>query len=202
MTVNHDKKMQEIIEENRKNGVVPRLLMHACCAPCSSACIERIKDDFDLTVYFYNPNMDSAKEYELRKSEEERLCEELKVKEISEEYSPKEFMDAVKGSEDAPEGGARCEKCFYLRLKRTAEKAKELNFTYFTTTLTLSPLKDADKINGIGERIEKETGVKFLPCDFKKRDGYLRSIRLSEKFGLYRQNYCGCVFSLKNGKGE
>ena len=202
MKVNYDREMRNVIEKNRAKGEKPKLLLHACCAPCSSSVIERLKEDFCLTVYFYNPNMDTEKEYALRKTEEERLCKAFGVKEISEEYCPKEYYSAIKGSEDAPEGGERCEKCFLLRLKKTAEKAKEENFDYFTTTLTLSPLKNAELINRIGKDVGKETGVNFLPCDFKKRDGYLRSLRLSEEYGLYRQDYCGCVFSRKNGKGE
>lgn len=193
--LNYDKEMEKIVSENKKAKIKPTLLMHACCAPCSSACLERIKDFFDVTVYYYNPNIDSAEEYGKRSAEQERLCEEFGVKVIAESYEPKEFYNAVKGFEDEPEGGARCERCFYLRLKRTAEKAKEQGFEYFTTTLTLSPLKNAALLNETGERVASETGVKWLPSDFKKRGGYLRSVELSNEYGLYRQNYCGCIFS-------
>ena len=193
--VNYDREMQKILSELKKTGHKPALLMHACCAPCSSACLERIKDFFDITVYYYNPNIDSAEEYAKRSAEQERLCKALKVKFIAESYAPEEFYAAAKGYEDAPEGGARCEKCFYLRLKKTAETAKEKNFEYFTTTLTLSPLKNAALLNETGERIAGETGVKWLPSDFKKQGGYLRSVELSNVYGLYRQNYCGCIFS-------
>lgn len=193
--VNYDREMQKIISELKRTGDKPTLLMHACCAPCSSACLERIKDFFDITVYYYNPNIDSVEEYNKRSAEQERLCKAFGVKFFTEQHNPEEFYAAAKGFEDAPEGGSRCEKCFYLRLKKTAEKAKEQGFDYFTTTLTLSPLKNAELLNEIGEKVAKETGVKWLPSDFKKRGGYLRSIELSNEYGLYRQNYCGCVFS-------
>ena len=187
--------MEKIVSVIKKAGVKPELLMHACCAPCSSACLERIQDFFDVTVYYYNPNIDSLEEYNKRSAEQERLCKAFGVKFIAESYDPEEFYVVAKGYEDAPEGGARCEKCFYLRLKKTAEKAKEKGFEYFTTTLTLSPLKNAALLNETGERVAQETGVKWLPSDFKKKGGYLRSIELSNEYGLYRQNYCGCIFS-------
>ncbi|MEG9430366.1 MAG: epoxyqueuosine reductase QueH [Christensenellaceae bacterium] len=193
--VNYDREMQKVLSELKKTGAKPALLMHACCAPCSSACLERLKDFFDITVYYYNPNIDSVEEYAKRSAEQERLCKALGVDFVAESYAPEEFYAVAKGLEDAPEGGARCEKCFYLRLKKTAEKAEEKGFEYFTTTLTLSPLKNAALLNEIGERIASETGVTWLPSDFKKKGGYLRSIELSKEYGLYRQNYCGCIFS-------
>lgn len=192
MKVNFDLKMQSLIDG--LNGK-PKLLLHSCCAPCSSSCIERIKEFFDVTVFYYNPNIDTKEEFCHRESEQKRLCEKLGVGFLSDGYNPEEFYSFVKGLENEKEGGARCEKCFYLRLKRTAEQAKKSNYDYFTTTLTLSPLKNSELINSIGETIEEETGVKFLPSDFKKRNGYLRSIELSREYGLYRQNYCGCEFS-------
>ena len=145
--------MEKVISDCKKAGEKPSLLLHACCAPCSSACIERIKDFFDITVYYYNPNIDGTYEYSKRLKEQERLCCALGVKLIAETYRPEEFYDATKGLEDAPEGGARCEKCFYLRLKKTAEKAKEKDFEFFATTLTLSPLKNAALLNFTGERV-------------------------------------------------
>lgn len=193
--VNYDKEMDKIISAIKKSGVKPTLLMHACCAPCSSACLKRIKDFFDITVYYYNPNIDSTEEYNKRSAEQERLCREFGVKFISEEYAPEEFYSAVRGYEDLPEGGNRCGKCFYLRLKKAAEKTREKGFEYFTTTLTLSPLKNAALLNEIGKKTAEETGVKWLPSDFKKKGGYLKSIELSKEYGLYRQNYCGCIFS-------
>ena len=195
--VNYDKLMQEEIDAVKESGK-NKLLLHACCAPCSSSCIERLKERFDITVYFYNPNMDSEEEYLLRAKEQVRLCEQLSVKCVVEDYNPKEFLSAVTGLEKEREGGARCVKCFYLRLNKTAEYALKNGFNYFTTTLTVSPLKNADLLNKIGQKIQGERGVKFLPSDFKKGDGYKRSIELSKEYGLYRQNYCGCIFS----KGE
>lgn len=195
--INYDGKMEEIIRLNREKGVKPKLLLHACCAPCSTAALSRLKDDFKITVYFYNPNMDGKEEYFKRAEEEKRLCDILGIAVEIEEYDPNEFYSATLGLEGEKEGGVRCEKCFYLRLSKTAEKAKRENFDYFTTTLTLSPLKNAALLNGIGETVAKERGVPFLPSDFKKRDGYKKSIELSAKYGLYRQNYCGCIFSKK-----
>lgn len=192
---NFDKIMQKTILGLQEEGIKPTLLLHSCCAPCSTACIERIKEFFDLTVFYYNPNLDNEKEFELRANEQVRLSEKLNLKCLVEPYVHKEFLDIANGLESALEGGARCVKCFELRLKKTAEKAKEKGFKYFTTTLTVSPLKNANLINAIGSKIEKETGVKFLPTDFKKRNGYFRSVELSKEHELYRQNYCGCEFS-------
>jgi len=193
--VNYDKEMIRIISSLNSEGEKPRLLLHSCCAPCSTSCIERLKEAFDLTVYYYNPNIDTKDEFLLRALEQKKYCGLVGVKYIEEEYLKAEFLETVKGLEALPEGGDRCAKCFYLRLKRTAEKAKSDGYDYFTTTLTVSPLKNAERINGVGKLIEKETGVKFLPTDFKKRGGYLRSTELSREYGLYRQNYCGCEFS-------
>lgn len=193
--VNYDREMEKIVSANKKSGVKPSLLLHACCAPCSSACLERVKDEFNLTVYYYNPNIDGAAEYDKRLKETKRLCEKLGVKFLAEPFCPEEFYAETKGLEDAPEGGARCAKCFYLRLNKTAEKAKTGGYEYFATTLTLSPLKNAALLNEIGHNVAEKSGVKWLPSDFKKRGGYQRSVELSDKYGLYRQNYCGCVFS-------
>ncbi len=193
--VNFDKEMQKIITEQEKKGNKPRLLMHSCCAPCSTACIERVKDFFELTVYYYNPNIDCEKEFDLRRDEQIKYCKTVGVDCQVEQYDESEFLSAVKGLEDCKEGGTRCEKCFYLRLKKTAESAKANGYDYFTTTLTVSPLKNAKKLNEIGNQIAEQVGVKFLPSDFKKNNGYLRSIELSKQNGLYRQNYCGCKFS-------
>lgn len=197
---NYDKEMALIIKENLNANIKPKLLLHACCAPCSTACIERVKDFFDLTVYFYNPNMDSEEEYEKRLAEQERLCKEWSISLIKEDYRCEDFYSVVKGFESEPEGGARCVKCFELRLTKTAQKAKELGFDYFTTTLTVSPLKNADLLNNIGQKVAKMVGVKFLPTDFKKQNGYKRSVELSKEFSLYRQNYCGCVYSMNFNK--
>ncbi len=190
--VNFDREMMKRIKElNGKS----KLLLHSCCAPCSSACIERLKPFFDLTVYYYNPNIDGEEEFNKRASEQKRLCENFNVSFIEEAFIPTEFYKEVRGLEDLPEGEERCAKCFYLRLKKTAEYAKEYGYDFFTTTLTVSPLKNAEIINEFGHLIGNEVGVDFLPCDFKKRGGYQRSVELSKEYGLYRQNYCGCVFS-------
>lgn len=192
--VNYDKEQQKLIESF--NGKKPKLLLHACCAPCSSACLERLKDYFSITVFFYNPNIEDE-EYLKRKRELIRFIEETGWAEIADcEHDTKSFYNAVKGLELCPEGGERCEKCFLLRLERTAQEAKKLGFDYFTTTLTISPLKDEQLINALGYALANEYSVGWLPSDFKKRNGYLESIKLSEKHSLYRQNYCGCIYSM------
>lgn len=192
---NFDRLLTEEIErlDGRK-----KLLLHCCCAPCSSACLERLKESFDITVLFYNPNIEDE-EYLRRKHELLRLIEETGWAKILDcEHDTKEFYRAVSGLEHEKEGGKRCEACFKLRLEKTAELAESGGFDYFATTLTISPLKNAELINSIGENLAEGKKVKWLYSDFKKRDGYLRSIRLCEKYGLYRQNYCGCVYSRKN----
>ena len=175
------------------------LLLHCCCAPCSSACLERLKDFFDITVLYYNPNIEDE-EYLRRKAELSRLLKETDwAKEIDCDHDKQSYYTAVCGLEKEPEGGKRCEVCFRLRLEKTAGIAEKLNFDYFATTLTISPLKNAKVINGIGESLAEGKKVKWLYSDFKKRDGYLQSLRLSEKYSLYRQDYCGCVFSKNKG---
>ena len=193
--VNADKlfqsEIQEIIASNKK----PTLLLHSCCAPCFTGCIERLKDFFSVTVFFYNPNMDTQEEFNLRRNEQMRICSNFGVNYQEIEYNHQEFLDVVTGKENQKEGGTRCQECFTLRLKKTAEYAKKFGFDYFATTLTLSPLKNAEKINEIGLSLQELIGVKYLVSDFKKRGGYTRSIELSKTFNLYRQNFCGCEFS-------
>ena len=193
--INYDKEMIKIISEHKKKGEKPSLLLHACCAPCSTSVIERLKEDFDITVYFYNPNMDTEEEYLHRFLEQKRLCEFHNISVIEEGYNSQDFYSAVLGKEDEKEGGARCFECYKLRLEKTAEYAKNNNFDYFSTTLTVSPLKNASMLNQKGFKASEKFGVKFLPSDFKKRNGYIRSVELSNEFNMYRQNYCGCVFS-------
>lgn len=187
-------------------GTVPlfTVLLHSCCAPCSSACIERLCDRCDITVYYYNPNIGEEAEYIKRKEEQIRLINaynsekkgKYEIKILDADYDPESFTAMAKGLEDCPERGPRCHKCYELRMRRTAEAALEAGgFDLFATTLTLSPLKDSEAINRIGFKIEEETGMKYLPSDFKKRNGYLRSIELSKEYDLYRQNYCGCIYS-------
>lgn len=209
---NYQKELEKIIYENEKDGTTPRLLLHACCAPCSSYCLEYLSRFFSITVLFYNPNIYPEEEFEKRAGEEKRLISALKAKNeinfVQCDFDPSEFYTAVKGFEDCREGGERCRKCFELRLRKTAAYAKEKGFDYFTTTLTISPLKNAEVLNEIGEKAGEEYGIKHLPSDFKKKGGYQRSIVLSKEFGLYRQDYCGCVFSLRrdmdmrSGKNE
>ena len=197
--LNYQKELDRVIEANQRLGIVPRLLLHVCCAPCSSYCLEYLSNYFDITVYYYNPYISKKKEYEYRLSEEKRFIsiKEFKypVKLTESEYRPEDFFASVKGLEKEPEGGARCKECFRLRLEASAKKAKEQGFDYFTTTLTISPLKNAALLNEIGAEMGERYGVKWLYSDFKKKEGYKRSIELSKEFDLYRQNYCGCVFS-------
>ena len=190
--VNFDRLMQEQISKLNKKE---KLLLHSCCAPCSTACIERLKPYFDITVYYYNPNLDTIEEYEHRSSEQEKYCKLVGVDFIKEDFLQDEYLNAVKGLEDQPEGASRCVKCFELRLEKTAVMAKEGDYNYFATTLTVSPLKNATLINRIGLDLQQKLGVNYLCTDFKKQGGYLRSIELSKQNELYRQNYCGCKFS-------
>lgn len=204
--VNYQKELDRVIERHQAAGEVPRLLLHVCCAPCSSYCLEYLSNYFDITVYYYNPNISIKEEYEYRLSEEKRFIslKEFKypVKLTESEYRPGDFFAAVKGLEKEPEGGLRCKECFKLRLEASAKKAKEQGFDYFTTTLTISPLKNAALLNEIGAEMGEKYGVSWLYSDFKKKEGYKRSIELSREFELYRQNYCGCVFSRQCGDSQ
>lgn len=177
----------------------PTLLLHACCAPCSSYVLESIAKYFDITMFFYDPNITPAEEYEKRYSELKRLLREAPfasgIKIMESEYEPEKFFEIAKGLEDIPEGGERCFKCYRLRLERTAQAAKEHGFDYFATTLSISPYKSSAKLAEISLALQSEYGVNWLPSDFKKRGGYKRSIELSKEYGLYRQDYCGCVYS-------
>lgn len=193
---NYDKLQKQIVAS--LDGV-PTLLLHSCCAPCSSAVLERLSRHFAITVLYYNPNITDENEYLMRIGEQMRLIESMKFQNpvgfVEGDYCPEIFFETVKGLEKLPEGGERCFKCYALRLEEAAKFASEHGFDYFTTTLSISPLKNADKLNEIGEQMSKKYGVKHLPSDFKKNDGYKRSIELSKEYSLYRQNYCGCIFS-------
>ena len=199
---NYQKELDKVIDGLVKENRVPSLLLHSCCAPCSSYVLEYLSQYFEITILFYNPNIYPPEEYQARVHEEERLIREMHFKHpvhmISGTYDSDVYYKAVKGLEKEPEGGARCEKCFELRLSEAAREAKKGGFDYFTTTLTISPLKSAPTLNTIGERIGEELGVSYLPSDFKKKNGYKRSVELSEEHGLYRQNYCGCVYSIRS----
>ncbi len=196
---NYQKELDAIINSIEESGCAPTLLLHSCCAPCSSYVLEYLSSYFRITVFYYNPNISSQEEYSLRLQEQKRLIEQLPAKYpislIEGEYEPKKFYDLAKGLEKCPERGERCQKCYRLRLEETAKLAKETGADYFATTLTLSPLKDAKALNTIGEELGEEYGTRYLPSDFKKRGGYLRSIELSKEYDLYRQNFCGCVYS-------
>ena len=190
--VNYDKLMQEELRGAQDR----RLLLHSCCAPCSSHCLSELSPQIGVTVLYYNPNLDCAEEYEKRKREQLRFLRETGLADFLDcDYASEDYISAVRGLEEEKEGGARCAVCFRLRLDRTAREAKARGFDYFATTLTVSPLKNAKLINEIGFAVAEEVGVKYLPSDFKKRGGYLHSVRLSEEYGLYRQDYCGCAFS-------
>ena len=198
---NYQRELEKILEQIKEEGKVPTLFLHSCCAPCSSYVLEYLRDFFDITVLYYNPNITDRQEYEKRTAEQKRLIEEMNREAPSfitmetGRYEPEVFFSAVKGLEQIPEGGERCFCCYEIRLRETARLAGEKGFDYFTTTLTISPLKNADKLNEIGEKLGAQYGVPFLPSDFKKKNGYKRSVELSEKYGLYRQDYCGCIFS-------
>lgn len=200
--INYDEKMKETLASL---GGTPRLLLHSCCGPCSTYCIEELSPHFFVTVFYYNPNIDTDEEYEKRKNEQRRFIEAHPWKNpvafCGEEHREEAFYAVAKGKENCPEGGERCFACYRLRLEETAKYAREHDFDYFATTLTVSPLKNADKLNAIGAELEKEYGVKYLFSDFKKRDGYKKSTEISKEYGMYRQNYCGCAFS-KNAKRE
>ncbi len=234
---NYQKELDELIASNLEAGIRPRLLVHSCCAPCSSYVMEYLSRYFDLTMFFYNPNMDSREEYEKRAAELRRLISEMNrkmaeeaadngassdalpgrtpVRLIIEEYDPAPFEKAAHGHESDPERGERCRRCYALRLRRTAEymqqhnlqhtdntQSDELPFDYFATTLTLSPLKDADALNDIAEQLAEQYKLRCLVTDFKKKDGYKRSIALSREYGLYRQDYCGCRYSKAARKAQ
>ncbi len=178
------------------------LCLHSCCGPCSTVVIERLKERFDVTVFYCNPNIEPFEEYEKRKDEQKKVCKVWNVPFVDADYDNAGWHDFVQGLEKEKEGGARCEKCFAFRLKRTAEYAKQNGFDLFATTLSVSPHKNTNVINAVGQEISQEVGIEFLPESFKKKDGYLRSIQISKELGLYRQNYCGCLFAKNQGKDE
>ena len=201
---NYQKELDALLETLRETGRRPRLFLHSCCAPCSSYVLEYLAPYFEITDFYYNPNISPESEYNTRAGELERMIREMgiPVEFRSAPYEPAVFFRAVQGMEELPEGGERCRICYELRLREAARIAAAENFDYFTTTLSISPLKNAVWINEIGEALEAEYHVKHLPSDFKKRGGYARSVQLSKEYDLYRQNYCGCIFSKKKaGEG-
>ena len=199
MKTNYNLKMNDIISSLKS---VPKILLHSCCGPCSTECITRLTKYFDITVLYYNPNIEPQEEYEKRKQEQIRFIKEFKpinkLDFMDCDYDNASFERMTEGLEKEPEGGKRCHKCYELRLKKTANIAKEKGYDFFGTTLTVSPYKNSQIINEIGQKISKETNVEFLYSDFKKEDGYKKSIELSKEYNLYRQNYCGCHYSKDN----
>ena len=199
MSVNYQIILENTIKEI--GDTKPKLLLHSCCAPCSSYVLEYLSNYFDITVFYYNPNIYPESEFVYRSQEQQKLVEMMnlseKVNVICCDYESDKFYDAVNGLESEPEGGARCGVCFELRLEQTAKYAKEHNFDYFTTTLSISPHKNASVLNSIGEKISQKYNVNYLYSDFKKKNGYKRSCEISSELGLYRQDYCGCIFSKK-----
>lgn len=197
---NYQKELERILVSLQKQEKKQKLLLHACCAPCSSWVLEYLADKFEITLYFYNPNIFPEVEYQKRALELQRLVEDMfpkghSISICAEEYDPNSFYNMAKGLEQLPEGGERCFRCYELRMRKAIIYAANNGFDYFTTTLSISPHKNAEKINEIGEKLSEEFGIKHLTSDFKKKDGYKRSIELSKEYQLYRQNYCGCVYS-------
>ena len=206
MNVNYNLEMERELARIAASGARPRLLLHSCCAPCSSYVLECLNAAFDICVFYYNPNIAPAEEFERRAEEQQRLIAALphqgSIEFLRGDYDPQVFYDAVKGHEDDPEGGARCAICFRLRLREAAKLAARRGDDYFTTTLTISPMKDAQVLNEVVQEQCDIYGIKRLPSDFKKKGGYKRSIELSAEYNLYRQNYCGCVYSRReSGEG-
>lgn len=193
MKINYEEKMLNQIESAKKGA---KLLLHSCCAPCSSACLERLKEHFQITVLYYNPNIEQEEEYEKRKSEQIRFLKETGWADFLDcDHDKSAYEEIAKGYESEPERGARCYRCYALRLDKTGQVAKENAFDYFATTLTLSPHKNAEWLNQIGEEVAGRYGVSYLFSDFKKKGGYPRSIALSKEYNLYRQDFCGCKYS-------
>ena len=197
--MNYQKVLDDTIRQIQLNNQTPKLLIHSCCAPCSSYCLEYLSQYFDITVVYYNPNIFPEEEYKYRIDEQRRFINEFpaknKIKLIETDYSPEDFYEIAKGLEKEPEGGERCTKCYRLRLEYAAKLAAKMNMDYFTTTLSISPLKDAKRLNSIGLELEEIYKIPYLVSDFKKRDGYKRSVELSNQYNMYRQNFCGCVYS-------
>ena len=196
---NYQRELDDLLGRIQKEEKVPKLFLHSCCAPCSSYVLEYLSQYFEITVFYYNPNIYPPEEYQERAEEQKRLIDHFPAKNpisyVEGDYDTRRFYQMAKGMEKLPEGGERCFACYELRMREAALLAKEGGYDYFTTTLSISPLKNAGKINEIGEKLEKELGVRHLPSDFKKKNGYKRSTELSKEYELYRQNYCGCVFS-------
>lgn len=204
--INYQKEMEKVLAELEAEGRTPRLLLHSCCAPCSSYVLEYLSPYFFITDFYYNPNIAPAEEYRKRVNEMQRLIREMPLPHPVEfeegVYDPDRFYEMARGKEDIPEGGERCFACFEMRLREAAQEALRLHMDYFTTSLSISPLKDAQKLNEIGIRLGEEYGIPYLVSDFKKKNGFRRSTELSREYHLYRQNYCGCVYSRRQAERE
>lgn len=198
---NYQKELDRVLEGLEREAAVPRLLLHSCCAPCSSYVLEYLSRYFEITVLYYNPNIYPPEEFGKRLKEQQKLLADMEfvhpVQLVEGRFEPEVFYQAAKGLEQEPEGGKRCEACYELRLREAAREAAAGGYDWFATTLSISPLKSAQKLMEIGERLGREYGVPYLPSDFKKKNGYKRSVELSAQYGLYRQNYCGCVYSIR-----
>lgn len=199
--ISYQKQLDAIVETIVNAHTIPTLLLHSCCAPCSSYCLEYLSQYFSITVFYYNPNIFPEEEYWHRVKEQQEFIKKFPAKNpisfVEGAFETNAFYALAKGLEDCPEGKERCFRCYELRLRKSAELAQNLKMDYFTTTLSISPLKNAQKLNEIGKRLESEYGVPYLVSDFKKRNGYKRSTELSKEYGMYRQDYCGCVYSLR-----
>lgn len=206
MKQNYQRLLDQTILQLQEQGRVPRLLLHACCAPCSSYVLEYLSAYFLITVFYYNPNIYPDEEYNKRVAEQKAFIERFPAKHpisfVEGDFDKKRFYEVTKGLEKEPEGGKRCQQCFCLRLEETAKLAKEMQMDYFTTTLSISPMKNAQMLNEIGGALAKDYGISYLYSDFKKREGYKRSVELSKEYGMYRQDYCGCVFSYRSRQQE
>lgn len=206
MKINYQKELEQIIENHQQEGEIPTLFLHSCCAPCSSYVLEYLSEYFRITVFYYNPNIYPDEEYYKRVAEQKEFIERFPAKYpihfVEGNFDKERFYHMAKGLEDVKEGGERCFRCYELRLREAAEYARERGMDYFTTTLSISPLKNAEKLNGIGQALETEYGIKYLVSDFKKKNGYKRSVELSKDYNMYRQDYCGCVFSKNEREKE
>ncbi|MCI9098646.1 MAG: epoxyqueuosine reductase QueH [Lachnospiraceae bacterium] len=202
--INYQLQLDKILDNLQKKQEIPRLLLHSCCAPCSSYVLEYLSDYFQITVFYYNPNISPAREYQQRVREQKRLIEEMAFRHPvyfqEGNYEPKRFYEMARGMEHLPEGQKRCDACYRLRLGEAAKSGAAGGYDYFTTTLSISPLKNAQKLNEIGISLGEECKIPYLPSDFKKRNGYGRSLELSAQYHLYRQNYCGCIFSRRGSQ--
>jgi predicted adenine nucleotide alpha hydrolase (AANH) superfamily ATPase len=209
MNRNYQKELEQNIRKQEKQGWVPKLFLHSCCAPCSSYVLEYLSQYYEITVFYYNPNIYPDEEYYKRVGEQKAFIQRFSKKQgqmgrgfhpigfVEGKYEKERFYQMAEGLESVPEGGERCFRCYALRLREAAQQARERQMDYFTTTLSISPLKNARKLNEIGEQLAEEYGVRYLASDFKKKDGYKRSVELSGEYGMYRQDYCGCVYSMQ-----